>query len=88
MSDFPDSVDLLRAAQAIYADGGIVSSVCQGACALINLRDADGSPLVRNRTVTGFSTVEEELAGVKGRVPFPPRSNCAYNASPTHRRSR
>jgi putative intracellular protease/amidase len=38
--------------------------------ALINLRDADGNQLVRNRTVIGFSTVEETLAGVKGRVPF------------------
>ncbi|MDC0774079.1 type 1 glutamine amidotransferase domain-containing protein [Streptomyces sp. HD] len=70
MWDFPDSADLQRTAQAIYADGGIVSSVCHGACALINLRDADGNPLVRNRTVTGFATVEERLAGVKGRVPF------------------
>ncbi|WP_406165352.1 type 1 glutamine amidotransferase domain-containing protein [Streptomyces sp. NBC_00996] len=70
MWDFNDSADLQRTAQAIYADGGIVSSVCHGACALINLRDADGNPLVQNRTVTGFSTVEERLAGVKDRVPF------------------
>ncbi|MGX5183100.1 hypothetical protein ACWKT5_09825 [Streptomyces avermitilis] len=59
-----------RTAQAIYAGGGIVSSVCHGACALINLQDADGNPLVQNRTVTGFPTVEERLAGVKSRVPF------------------
>ncbi|MBF6298662.1 type 1 glutamine amidotransferase domain-containing protein [Nocardia amamiensis] len=70
MWDFPDNADLQRTAQAIYAGGGIVSSVCHGACALINLRDADGNPLVQNRTVTGFATVEERLAGVKSRVPF------------------
>ncbi|WP_327324745.1 type 1 glutamine amidotransferase domain-containing protein [Streptomyces sp. NBC_01210] len=70
MWDFPDSADLQRTAQAIYAGGGIVSSVCHGACALINLQDTDGNPLVRNRTVTGFATVEERLAGVKSRVPF------------------
>jgi putative intracellular protease/amidase len=70
MWDFPDNADLRRTAQAIYAGGGIVSSVCHGACALINLQDADGNPLVQNRTVTGFPTVEERLAGVKSRVPF------------------
>jgi len=70
MWDFPDNADLRGTAEAIHAGGGIVSSVCHGACALINLRDADGNPLVRNRTVTGFATVEEKLAGVKSRVPF------------------
>ncbi|MFF4550396.1 type 1 glutamine amidotransferase domain-containing protein [Streptomyces sp. NPDC001435] len=70
MWDFPDNADLRRTAEAIHAGGGIVSSVCHGACALINLRDTDGNPLVRNRTVTGFATVEEKLAGVKSRVPF------------------
>jgi putative intracellular protease/amidase len=43
MGDFPDSADLQRTAQAVYADGGIVSSVCHGACARVNLRDADGN---------------------------------------------
>ncbi|PBC77250.1 putative intracellular protease/amidase [Streptomyces sp. TLI_235] len=70
MWDFPDNADLQRTARAIYTGGGIVSSVCHGACALINLQEADGSPLVQNRTVTGFATVEESLAGVKRRVPF------------------
>ncbi len=70
MWDFPDSADVQRTGDAIYAAGGIVSSVCHGACALINLQDADGNPLVQNRTVTGFATVEERLAGVKSRVPF------------------
>jgi putative intracellular protease/amidase len=70
MWDFPDSADVQRTGEAIYAGGGIVSSVCHGACALINLQDADGNPLVQNRTVTGFATVEERLAGVKSRVPF------------------
>ena len=70
MWDFPASADVQRTAQAVYAGGGIVSSVCHGACALINLQGTDGNPLVRNRTVTGFATVEERLAGVKSRVPF------------------
>jgi putative intracellular protease/amidase len=70
MWDFPTSDDVQRTADAIYAGGGIVSSVCHGACALINLREPEGNPLVRNRTVTGFATVEERLAGVKSRVPF------------------
>ncbi|MFE6174593.1 type 1 glutamine amidotransferase domain-containing protein [Streptomyces sp. NPDC056464] len=70
MWDFPDNADLRGTAEAICAGGGIVSSVSHGACALINLHDTDGNPLVQNRTVTGFATVEERLAGVKSRVPF------------------
>ncbi|MGW3914553.1 hypothetical protein ACWEBX_23950 [Streptomyces sp. NPDC005070] len=62
--------DLRGTSEVIHAGGGIVTSVCHGACALINLRDADGNPHVRIRTVTGFATVEEKLAGVKSRVPF------------------
>ncbi|RKE05164.1 type 1 glutamine amidotransferase domain-containing protein [Streptomyces sp. TLI_171] len=70
MWDFPDSAPLQRAARAIWESGGIVSSVCHGACGLLNVTLADGSLLVHGRTVTGFATIEESVARVKDRVPF------------------
>ncbi|MFF8934619.1 type 1 glutamine amidotransferase domain-containing protein [Streptomyces paradoxus] len=70
MWDFPGSAALQQAAREIYENGGVVSSVCHGACGLLNITLSDGSLLVDGRTVTGFSTAEERVAMVKSRVPF------------------
>ncbi|MEU6065044.1 type 1 glutamine amidotransferase domain-containing protein [Streptomyces sp. NPDC047082] len=70
MWDFPDDAALQQAAREIYENGGVVSSVCHGACGLLNIKLSDGSLLVDGRTVTGFSTAEERVAMVKSRVPF------------------
>ncbi|AOR30547.1 hypothetical protein BFF78_05300 [Streptomyces fodineus] len=70
MWDFPSNAALQQAARQIYENGGVVSSVCHGACGLLNIRLSDGSLLVEGRTVTGFSTAEERVAMVKKRVPF------------------
>ncbi|WP_433527087.1 type 1 glutamine amidotransferase domain-containing protein [Nocardia pseudovaccinii] len=70
MWDFPDNVALQDASRQIYENGGIVSSVCHGACGLLNITLSDGTLLVEGRTLTGFATVEERIAMVKNRVPF------------------
>ncbi|MEU1408204.1 type 1 glutamine amidotransferase domain-containing protein [Streptomyces sp. NPDC005728] len=70
MWDFPGNAALQQVAREIYESGGVVSSVCHGACGLLNITLSDGSLLVEGRTVTGFSTTEERVAMVKSRVPF------------------
>lgn len=70
MWDFPDSEALQRITRGIYEKGGVVSSVCHGYCGLLNTRLSDGSLLVANRRVTGFSWREEVLAGVSGKMPY------------------
>ncbi|MEV8017541.1 type 1 glutamine amidotransferase domain-containing protein [Streptomyces sp. NPDC086554] len=70
MWDFPSNAALQQAAREIYENGGVVSSVCHGACGLLDITLSDGSLLVDGRTVTGFSTAEERVAMVKNRVPF------------------
>ena len=70
MWDFPDSEGLQRITRAIWEQGGIVSSVCHGYCGLLNTRLSDGSLLVANRRITGFSWREEILAGVAGKMPY------------------
>jgi putative intracellular protease/amidase len=70
MWDFPDDGDLQRITRAIWEQGGIVSSVCHGYCGLLNIRLSDGSLLVENRRVTGFSWTEEILAGVAKKMPY------------------
>jgi putative intracellular protease/amidase len=70
MWDFPDDPDLQRLTRDIYERGGIVSSVCHGYCGLLNTRLSDGTLLVAGRRVTGYSWIEEVLAGVAKKVPY------------------
>ena len=70
MYDFPDSEPLQRITREIYENGGIVSSVCHGYCGLLNVRLSDGSLLIADRAMTGFSWREEQLAGVDKLVPY------------------
>lgn len=70
MWDFRGNTDLKRIAEGIYQNGGIVSSVCHGAAGLLDLQNADGTPLIANKQVTGFSNFEELLSGVNSQVPF------------------
>lgn len=70
MWDFPDSVGLQATTRALWEKGGVVSAVCHGYCGLLNTRLADGSLLVSGRKVTGFSWIEERLAGVAGEIPY------------------
>ncbi|MDH4612630.1 type 1 glutamine amidotransferase domain-containing protein [Pseudomonas sp. BN102] len=70
MWDFPDDAGLQRLTREIYERGGIVSSVCHGYCGLLNTKLSDGTLLVAGRRVTGYSWVEEVLAGVAKKVPY------------------
>lgn len=70
MWDFKDNPDLKRLAESVYQRGGIVSAVCHGTSALINLQNPDGTPLIASRALTGFSSIEEFFAGVRNLVPF------------------
>ncbi|MCZ8390230.1 type 1 glutamine amidotransferase domain-containing protein [Achromobacter xylosoxidans] len=70
MWDFPDSAGLQRITRGIWEQGGIVASVCHGYCGLLNTRLSDGSLLVADKRVTGFSWAEEVLAGVARSMPY------------------
>ncbi len=70
MWDFPDDPGLQRLTREIFERGGIVSSVCHCYCGLLNTRLSDGSLLVAGRKVTGYSWMEEVLAGVAKKVPY------------------
>ncbi len=52
------------------ASASIVSSVCHGYCGLLNTRLDDGRLLVAGRRLTGYSWIEEVLAGVARKVPY------------------
>ena len=47
-----------------------VAAVCHAPAALKNVKNADGTPLVQGKTVTGFSNSEEDAVGLSDVVPF------------------
>lgn len=70
MFDFPDSTGLQRITREIFERGGIVGAVCHGYCGLVDTTLSDGSYLVADRDLTGFSWREEVLARVDKLVPY------------------
>ncbi len=70
MWDFRDSMELVRMVEIIDRAGGIVSAICHGSAGLLDVRAADGAPLVAGRRVTGFSNAEEDAVGLTDEMPY------------------
>ena len=54
----------------VHADGGVVAAVCHGPAALVEARLPDGTRLVADRALTGFSLEEEAVFGKKWAPQF------------------
>jgi len=48
----------------------IISAVCHGPAALVNVKLPDGSYLIAGQPVTGFSNTEEDAVGLSAVMPF------------------
>lgn len=70
MFDFPGNPYIQKAVLDVYKNGGVVSAVCHGVCALLNVRNEAGNYFVANKKITGFSNFEEKLARRTKYVPF------------------
>lgn len=68
--DFPEDKGLQNIARTIYENQGIISSVCHGAVGLFNITLSDGSLLIKDKTVTGFSNSEEIAAELADHMPY------------------
>ncbi len=62
MFTFADATDLHRVFSAFYESGKVTAALCHGTAILRYARLANGDPLVRGKTVTGFANVEEDFA--------------------------
>ena len=56
--------------ESLFAAGKPVGAVCHGPAALRDVKAPNGSPLVRGKSVTGFTNTEEAAVGLTGVVPF------------------
>ena len=70
MWDFSQSKDVATLATKIYERGGAVGAVCHGPAALVNVKLADGSLLVKGRKVAGFTNAEEAAVQLTDVVPY------------------
>ncbi|KAL3925194.1 MAG: hypothetical protein SGILL_000567 [Bacillariaceae sp.] len=61
---------LKSAIETMYNSGKLVATVCHGPIALAECNKADGTPLVKGLTVTGFSDAEEAAVGHTETVPY------------------
>ncbi len=59
--DLADNAEVDRIGRAIYDAGGVIAAICHGPAALLGIKEADGTPWVQGKTVTGFSKEEEPL---------------------------
>jgi len=67
LSEDSDSIALI---EALYAAGLPVAAVCHAPGVLRHAKAPDGSPLVQNKSVTGFANTEEAAVGLTEVVPF------------------
>lgn len=70
-ADFVDNPQLKAAIETVYKRGKIVAADCHGPVALASCTQPDGqTPLVRGKTVTGFTNGEEDAVQLTDKVPF------------------
>jgi putative intracellular protease/amidase len=70
MWDFPSNEHVNRVVVTIYENNGIVSAICHGPAALIDIKLSNGEYLVSGKKVSALTNEEEELLGQKHIMPF------------------
>ena len=71
MYDFPDNQDIKRIAKSLYQNGKVVSAVCHGPAALVNITLDNGEFLLAGKEVSGFTNEEELTIIPEARTLFP-----------------
>ncbi len=65
MFDLPKDEALKSIIADIYQQQGVVAAVCHGPAALVDVKLKDGSYLIANKAINGFTNKEEKLFGKK-----------------------
>lgn len=70
MWDLAEDQNSIRLIESFIAAGKTIALVCHAPGVLHRVRNANGSPFVEGRYVTGFTNTEEEAVGLTKVVPF------------------
>jgi putative intracellular protease/amidase len=68
--DLTNDVHSIALIEAFYKHHKPIAFVCHSPAVLLNVKDANGEPLVKGKAVTGFSNTEEEGVKLTDIVPF------------------
>jgi putative intracellular protease/amidase len=68
--DLAEDMNSIQLIQAFLAAGKPAALVCHAPGVLRHVKNADGTPLVQGKHVTGFTNTEEEAVGLTHVVPF------------------
>jgi len=63
--DFEQSPKLAELVTAANTRGAVIGSVCHGALGLVHARNADGTPLLEGRSVTGVTDLQIHQLGIE-----------------------
>ncbi|KAH8800363.1 ThiJ/PfpI family protein [Xylogone sp. PMI_703] len=70
MFDIVDDEDSIHLIQEFAEKNKVLGAVCHGPVAFLKARLSDGSPLIKDCEVTGFSNSEEDALGHTHAMPF------------------
>lgn len=70
MWDFPDNEQIAEIAADIYEANGVVTAVCHGPAALVNIKLSNGNYLLEGKKVAAFTNEEEQAKDLQNVVPF------------------
>ena len=68
--DLTTNRESIQLIEDFWKAGKPVAAVCHAPSVLLNVKDADGNPLVEGKQVTGFTNTEEEAVQLTEVVPF------------------
>ncbi len=68
--DLAEDQDSIHLIEDMFRAGKVIAAVCHAPGVFRHARAPDGSPLVKDRSVTGFANTEEEAVGLTHVVPF------------------
>jgi putative intracellular protease/amidase len=68
--DLAEDRDSIALIESMYAAGKPIAAVCHAPAVLRNAKAPDGEPLVKGKSVTGFSNSEEDAVQLSEIVPF------------------
>jgi putative intracellular protease/amidase len=70
MWDLTENAFSIKLIEAMVAAHKVVAAVCHAPSVFRHVKNVDGTTLVKNKRVTGFSNTEEAAAGLTSVVPF------------------
>ncbi|MFD1020007.1 type 1 glutamine amidotransferase domain-containing protein [Thalassobacillus hwangdonensis] len=70
MFDLPGNETVQNTLRHFVDSGKLVGAVCHGPAGFVGVKDKNGEPIVKGKTITGFTDSEEKDTGLDDKMPF------------------